>query len=345
MPPTSRTGRFQLTPIADTRDRFRDFAPYVASINRHGTVAFQATLRDGGTGVFTATVEGGPCVAVPQLDGEGTEDYCSHPDIDAAGRVSVYTTRKSGGQRVLRIGDGRSSTIADTDGSFARLGPLGPTMNDAGTVAFRADTALGPGIFAGDGGPPVTIATSADARRFRAFHGLPVINRTGAVVFRADTHDGVQGIYIYTSDCDRLETLVDTSRTFRTIGWFPCVDDAGAVTFSATCDGHAGIFKVKAGHIETIVDTRGPFESVRGSLINESGTVIFYATPHGGALGIYAGPDPTTDKVVTIGDPAFGSTVVDFALNPVSLNEAGQVALRLALADGTQLIVRAEAVE
>ena len=40
------TEKFTLMPIADTSDRFSDFAPYVASINDAGTVAFQATLRE-----------------------------------------------------------------------------------------------------------------------------------------------------------------------------------------------------------------------------------------------------------------------------------------------------------
>ena len=53
---------------------------------------------------------------------------------------------------------------------------------------------------------------------------------------------------------------------------------------------------------------------------------------------------PTDNMVVAIGDLAFGSMVVDLAPNPVSLNEVGQAALRRALADGRQLVVRAEAV-
>ena len=44
---------FSWTVIAETGERFSDFAPYVASVNDAGTVAFQAALRGGGTGVFT----------------------------------------------------------------------------------------------------------------------------------------------------------------------------------------------------------------------------------------------------------------------------------------------------
>jgi len=41
---------FSWTVIATTGERFSSFAPYVASVNDAGTVAFQAALRGGGTG-------------------------------------------------------------------------------------------------------------------------------------------------------------------------------------------------------------------------------------------------------------------------------------------------------
>ena len=84
------------------------------------------------------------------------------------------------------------------------------------------------------------------------------------------------------------------------------------------------------------------FESFRGVLINRTGLVVFYATPVGGRLGIYKGPDPVRDRVLSIGDPIFQSTMVEFALNPVSVNEKGQIAIRVNLEDGRQVILRAD---
>ena len=106
--------------------------------------------------------------------------------------------------------------------------------------------------------------------------------------------------------------------------------------------GGAGIFRASDGKMTTIADTNGAFESFRGALINDSGTVFFYATPRGGRLGIYAGSDPLADAVLSIGDPLFDSTVVDFALNPVSINERGELAIRIRLANARQMIVRAQ---
>ncbi len=37
-----------------------------------------------------------------------------------------------------------------------------------------------------------------------------------------------------------------------------------------------------------------------------------------------------------------GSTVVDLALNPVSINAVGQLAIRVTLADGRQFVLRAD---
>jgi len=45
-----------------------------------------------------------------------------------------------------------------------------------------------------------------------------------------------------------------------------------------------------------------------------------------------------------LGDTVFGATVVDFALNPVSVNELGQMAIRVALDDRRQFILRGDPV-
>jgi hypothetical protein len=121
------------------------------------------------------------------------------------------------------------------------------------------------------------------------------------------------------------------------------VNDCGSVAFCATLEtGGAGVFTSTACAISAVVDTKDPFESFRGVLINNLGDVIFYAVPRGGSLGVYAGPDPVKDKILEIGDALFGSTLSDFALNPVSFNDANQIAIRLKLADGRQLIVRVD---
>ena len=80
------------------------------------------------------------------------------------------------------------------------------------------------------------------------------------------------------------------------------------------------------------------WQSLRGVLVAGSHTV-FYATPVGGSLGVYVGRE-TPQRIAGLGDPAFGSGIADLALNPVSIHRAGWLAMRLALEDGTERIVR-----
>src|SRR5438876_192058 len=74
------------TVIATTEEQFSDFAPYVAAVNDLGMVAFQAALRDGGSGVFTGSGEVSAEVVGPDVLAAVT----SHPDLNLAGETSFY---------------------------------------------------------------------------------------------------------------------------------------------------------------------------------------------------------------------------------------------------------------
>ena len=75
----------------------------------------------------------------------------------------------------------------------------------------------------------------------------------------------------------------------------------------------------------TALQRDGGFESYRGALVADARAVIRIATPRGGALGLFAGPDPDGDRTLAIGDRLLGSTVTDLAANPVSMNAGRQV--------------------
>jgi hypothetical protein len=264
----------------------------------------------------------------------------SHPDLNNSGVTSFYGEFADGAQGVFVLRDGHLQTIASTREGFAAIGPLGPTMNEAGTVAFRAELRAGVnGVFAGD---DATVATVADTKGgWSGFHGLPVIDASGTVVFRADRENGVQGIYAGRGGS--TETLAETGDVFETLAFFPSTNDRGTVAFAATLQtGGAGIFTVADGQIAQVLDTDREFESCRGALISNAGEVVCIATPRGGSLCLFAEPDPDADRILALGDPLLGSTVVDFAANPVSINADGHVAVRATLADGRQLILRAD---
>jgi hypothetical protein len=324
---------FDLITIARTGDRFRDFRPYVASIDERGLVAFQATLASGYSRVFAGG--GGEVVA---FAGEGVR---SHPDLDGGGGACFYAARDSGGTALVMARGDLVEIIAETGARFADIGPLGPAMNQAGAIAFRAGTrAGGAGIFvAGAPGPIVTVAEDGGA--LAGFEGIPVITAAGAVVFRANLRGGGHGIYRW--EDGELSEIARTGERFAELGRFPAASDAGAVAFVATLrSGVSGVFTAAGARIETVLDSRGAFESFRGALLDAGGAVVFYATPRGAQLGIFSGPDPVRDRILAVGDPLDGSSVTAFVLNPVSINRRGQLAIRIELASGEQRIIRAD---
>ncbi|HEY9102429.1 hypothetical protein, partial [Chitinimonas sp.] len=127
---------YTLTILAANDGRFVDFAPYVASINDQGVVAFQATLADGHSGVFVSNGTTTTDIAVTTAADSPVQRFASHPDINRAGVLSVYAELK-GGEEALLLYAGGEMTATGVQDSFKGIGPLGPTMNEAGAVAFR----------------------------------------------------------------------------------------------------------------------------------------------------------------------------------------------------------------
>ena len=318
--------------VAVTGERFATFGEYVPSVNAPGEIAFQATLLDGGSdvvvGVRSALVDAGLAGEVPAVT--------SHPDRNARGDLSFYGTEPSGRGAVFLVDDGGVRTFAR---AFYEIGPAGPTIDEAGVVAFRAERVEGvPGVHVVAGGEVRTLAERGDT--FEEFFGLPLAT-DGAVVFRADGRDGVAGIYRAAIDTEAVEALVETGDELTGIAAFPCMTADGGVVFAGTAaDGTQGTFIVRAGELERLPGGDA-FASHRGAL-GCGRTVVRIATPRDGALGLFSGPDPDADRIVAIGDAFLGSTVEALAANPVSVNDAGRLAVRLALSDGREAIVRVD---
>lgn len=335
----------------------RDFAPYVASINAAGVVAFQAAWRDGrlnATGLFC-----GDGTAVTQLHQSGESwQFFSHPAINDDGVLSVYAERPLAQQAVLLWRNHAWAAPAASGPALLSIGPLGPTMNAGSAVAFRATDVHGVGgVYVADANGTRLLA--ACGSYFAQFHGLPVINQSGNVLIRADLPDGTQGIYLIrqpsgntaspAATASHIDLVADTLGVFSGLGLFPMMNDANCVIFAATRkSGGAAIYSRNAdaenGALQTLVDSSAGFQSLRGALINQAGPVAFFATPPGGELGIYRFARTAQNapaRVLAVGDALLNSHVAGFALNPVSCNQAGQLALRVALADGQQLILRA----
>lgn len=319
------------TPIAVTGARFAAFAPYVPAVDEAGRVAFQAALVSGGSGVFAGA--GGAITDVVATPAVGA--VTSHPDLDGAGGTSFYGVVEDGIEAVLVARGGALEAIASTSDGLVGVGPAGPTMNEAGAVAFRADPADGvSGLFLWDGSRVREVAVTGEV--WSGFQGLPVVGGDGAVVFRADRIDGGEGIYA--ASASGLRVVAETGERFASLARFPCLRGDGTVGFAATLPSGAGVAVTDAAGRLEVVDETGAYESFRGVLLTGS-AVVRIATPVGCELGLFCGPDPVSDRILAIGDPLLGSTVVDLAANPVSVNASGHLAVRVRLADGREAIL------
>ena len=141
---------------------------------------------------------------------------------------------------------------------------------------------------------------------------------------------------IYRAQGDALLPIAQ-SPEFTELGRFPSASQDGAIAFAGTRAGRPGIYLHRGSSTSCLIDSPD-FESYRGVLINRSKNYVFCATPAGGSLGVYVGDE----RILGIGDELGDSSVLEFGLNAVSINEAGHLAICVALADGEQAIVLAD---
>ena len=314
---------------------FLSFDPYVPAIDARGAVAFQARCRDGSTCVV---VHDGRRSRVlrPHVDGHPF-DVVSHPAINGRGDLVLFGRDASGRDHLLLHAHNAWQSLADG------CGPLGPTMNERGEVAFRGMRGGQPAILRAGGGLVATLATGPT---YHAFHGLPVIASDGAVVFAADRASGERAILRVApagesrAPSELIASSTDGNSGYRELARFPCLGPDDAACVSAIRRDGAPVVCIDAGKAIVEVDCPG-FESVRGVLADRSGGLVLIATPRAAPFGVYRGADPRR-LVIGLGSEVDGSPVTDFALNPVSINARGQLAVRVLLGDGRHAIVRVD---
>jgi hypothetical protein len=314
------------------------------SINSEGTVAFQAFLRNGGEGIFTGG--GGPLTTIatnapPSPISQFGPGQFSGPSINDGGTVAFSAVLVGGGFGIFTGGGGPLTTIADTSGPFSSF--QGTAINNSGVVAFGVDLKGGGSqILTASGGAFSVIADTGGL-----FGGVSINNR-GTVAFVA-TNPISAGSGLFTGNGGPLTTIVATNLSpFFQIGGIS-LNDRGTVAFEGFFSQAGGIgigiFTGNGGPITTIADTSGPFSNFFSPSINNAGEVAFQASLNAGGAGIFTGPDPVSDKVIALGDALFGSTVraIEFG-GGRSLNDAGQIVFDAFLADGREVIARAQVV-
>jgi hypothetical protein len=172
-----------------------------------------------------------------------------------------------------------SSRWADLHG--LTLVPVNQRPRRSRVFAFL--TGGGSGIFKSDGQTITTIAdTNGPFSRFDPHFGfvyLPVINNSGAVVFRATTKSGSTGIFVGEGGLVTLIADDSLNSPFGHIGPF-WINSRGTVVFQgSTRSGVPGVYISDKGTITKLYDSAGPLlESAGGFLgMNDAGTVAFLA--------------------------------------------------------------------
>ncbi|MBS1516874.1 MAG: hypothetical protein JSS91_02175 [Bacteroidetes bacterium] len=324
--------------IAETGDRFKDFSPYVASVNNLGEVAFQAELENGDSGIFIGN--GNSIIKAADTSADSFIEFYSHPDINDNKSMCFYAEMRTGRQAVVLLKNGRSEVISLTENNCGIVGPLGPSINENDSVTFRADMNKDySGIYVGGTSGFKKIADTENI--YKEFYGIPVINNSGSVAYRAKLKNGSHGIFIYGNVTGEFKT--DSISGFSDIGNFFGFNDTGILVFKAVDkNGTEGIFCYNDGQYITIAEKNDQFESFRNAFINNSGKIFFSANSENGHMGLYECSGENILKVLSNGDTMFDSVVEETAVNAVSFNDLNQISIRIKLKDGRQIILLSE---
>jgi len=226
--------------------------------------------------------------------------------------------------------------------SFSGFGGVAG-INASGAIAFYGVTgATMTGYFVGPN--PATDTLVDNSGPFEGFLSQPVINDAGAVAFVAKLDDGVDeddnpvvgatGVFGGTDpETDIIASTDDGFLAFTNLS--PSINNLGEVVFRGATAFEQGIYRGPDLELDRIADSSGDYGAFGEAAINDAGTVVFLANLDSGGTGIFTGPDPIADAVITTGDSLFGGAVValDFAGHG-ALNNHGEVAFVYELDSG-----------
>jgi hypothetical protein len=353
---------YNFTLIADTAGQYNFFADHPVSINDRGVVAFRAFLDNGEDGIYTG--DGTTITNIVNTSGQFSFFDSGASEINNNGVVvfrAFLDVTTDYNNTAIFTSDGTTTTRVDRGPVVPYYVTSGvPDINNNGEVSFYAGVLNGTvGIYKRAGTNLITIADTTG--NLRGFDGAPKINDSGTVAFWSVLNDNSRGIY--RGNGTALPTLIASSPTsfFRTVN-FTGINNSGLVAFNAdqipnNNFGRTGVYTSDGSNITPyfpIPTTPYPINANNNQFsLNDRGLIAFRADfavnspvcpplpPLTPCLGIFTGDDLVNDRVITRGDTLFGSTVTGLSLFANSLNNNGQIAFTATLADGRQVIVRA----
>jgi hypothetical protein len=323
--------------IARNGPDFRDFQPYVPAIDDAGRVAFQARLPDGSSAVFLGD---GQCCERLLSETDGLAP-CSHPDRNTRGELAIYAVRPDGSTALLGLGAGGAEVLLDSrSGRVSGIGPLGPVIDEQGQIALRTTLADGREAVCTWRGGECRIELSArEGEALAGFQGLPVVAGEAGLLVRADRVDGREVLCRVREG--RTELLAQTGEGFRALSAFPAMNERGDLAFGALDPQEVPLLVHRVAGQEQRL--RPASESgivrVRGALL--AGAALYCtADTRDGGVAVFRRRGDALERVLGTGDAFLGERIRALALNPVSVNDVGQLAIRLLFANGGQAIAR-----
>ena len=335
--------QYTFTRVADSvEDGFDPNNFGCAAINERGDIAFRAgrVARDGFNtfpGIYRANADG---TLTTIAEDQKRFDFISiSPSINDSGQVS-FAARIDGGKKpdseaILR-GDGKKlTTIATTAGPFNFFG-FDTSINDSGEVAFAAELdeefGFDEGLFSGSGTKSgITTHYLTSTSQFDGSDARASINNSGDIAF-VESIEFARGIFVGQEGEFTQIAAADPTVELRV----PILNNAGTVVFQrsstdeTTQEPVEEIVKIDADGTSTVVaDTRGEFSSFgfRPASLNDAGDVAFLATLDDfSTTGIFVGPDPIADRVISTGDTLDGSTVQNITFCEEGLSDSGELA-------------------
>jgi formylglycine-generating enzyme required for sulfatase activity len=254
----------------------------------------------------------------------GQGDLALHAEYTSGGHGMYRFVRAS--ETLLRVADTRLVPPGQSDPAKFSLIDGFPSMNDTGSVAFRATYVNGtgnPGIYRGTGiGPPVLVLDNSGA--------FPVPGQPGA--------------------------------SFQDFG-FPALNATGDIVFSATHSAGFGIYRASTGSLSVILDSGddvphqlgATFFALGNVSVSAQGNVAFTARYSGGSgdEGLYLHDGESLRRVIDESDTSLGLTITNLHLlvttgnsggsdgKPNGLSSSDSIAFRASLAGGEEAVLLA----
>ena len=193
------------------------------------------------------------------------------PAINAQGTVVFQARLDNGSAGIFTGSGGATTTIVDTNGSFAGFPSTEPEINNEGTVVFAAfPDQGGVGLFSNSGGRTTTIVPASDY----GFQDVD-INNKGAIAFSGALEGGgISSLYFVNNG--QTTKIAGTNAPISNIEGSPIdnvynldLNDAGDVIFRSGLN-DIGTFTIINGVASKITNINGG-----GIAINDEGTVVF----------------------------------------------------------------------